>query len=343
MYGVVISGIPTGLTELKRGAPDDPVLPDTDSDAANKKPKAEPAADAAADMRQFSAAAARERFDKAAEKAKAAVKVVASAPVPKCDPPQQHVYADGCKWFGVLRDGQREGPGILTYPCGMKFTCEWVKGVAKGKGRMVSPTGDTWAGTWDGKRPVGKVTHCKPSRRGEVAIGEYLDKFRHGEWELTWSGATEPNHPLKATMTYDKGVWSGPGTMTFVDGTTFDGLFSNNLRHGPGTLTGPNNVRWVHGTWENGKLEGVAIMTHADGSTRNVFFLNDCVNVAATARIERRAERLKRTCIGCSFVASDGTQCHPSQKYHMECGGCLDPNREEADPLVSSDEEDADP
>ena len=66
--------------------------------------------------------------------------------------------------------------------------------------------------------------------------------------------------------------------------------------------------------------------------------VNEMVEVVCkTDRSEHRTKRVKRTCEGCSAFA---VQCygyggHPSQRRHMELGGCL--SNESAD--FSSDED----
>lgn len=41
------------------------------------------------------------------------------------------------------------------------------------------------------------------------------------------------------------------------------------------------------------------------------------------ARKRRRRERRQKWCRGCAHVSEDGVKGHPSQKYHMEPGGCM--------------------
>lgn len=61
--------------------------------------------------------------------------------------------------------------------------------------------------------------------------------------------------------------------------------------------------------------------------------------VRKTARKERRCERVKHTCEGCSQLAVDyyGYGGHPSQIRHMGLGGCLSNEYLQADSDVSSD------
>lgn len=62
------------------------------------------------------------------------------------------------------------------------------------------------------------------------------------------------------------------------------------------------------------------------------------------ARRERRLARIKASCEGCCYDPPFG---HPSQKYHMGFGGCMDADRPEEDSDVSSnmsdDNDDDDP
>ena len=53
------------------------------------------------------------------------------------------------------------------------------------------------------------------------------------------------------------------------------------------------------------------------------------------ARRERRMARVRASCAGCCHDPPFG---HPSQRYHMDIGGCMDPNRKEEDSSVSSDD-----
>ena len=63
--------------------------------------------------------------------------------------------------------------------------------------------------------------------------------------------------------------------------------------------------------------------------------------VARSCRRERRNKRVKLTCEGCSARAVEhyGYGGHPSQRRHMEYGGCLSHEYLNADSGVSSGED----
>ncbi|CAJ1443125.1 unnamed protein product [Effrenium voratum] len=48
---------------------------------------------------------------------------------------------------------------------------------------------------------------------------------------------------------------SGMGSMTWPDGSRYEGEYKNDFRHGQGTLTWPDGRKYK-GQWANGKQDG---------------------------------------------------------------------------------------
>lgn len=57
---------------------------------------------------------------------------------------------------------------------------------------------------------------------------------------------------------------NGVGTYTYVNGDTYEGDWSNNLRHGQGTYTYADSGAKYVGGWVNGRREGIGELIFAN-------------------------------------------------------------------------------
>ena len=125
-------------------------------------------------------------------------------------------YGDEC----VEGDCQN-GPGVMIFSTGHKFTGEFKDGMRHGEGVLLLPGGRKMVGVWE---------------NNEIKEGTFTD-----------SDAT----------TYT-GQWQyrereGQGTMTWPDGRTYVGEFKQGERTGQGTMTYPDG-KTVEGQFQNGEL-----------------------------------------------------------------------------------------
>ena len=61
-------------------------------------------------------------------------------------------------------------------------------------------------------------------------------------------------------------------TLTYTDGTTYDGSFVDGLRHGKGRLIAPDGFRY-EGGWKNGEIDGEGVATYANGDVYTGHFV----------------------------------------------------------------------
>ena len=62
--------------------------------------------------------------------------------------------------------------------------------------------------------------------------------------------------------------------MKTSNGTTYEGQWVNDVKHGKGRLTYPDGEK-ICGYWQNDRLNGLAIRTPAGGDPEHVIFKND--------------------------------------------------------------------
>jgi hypothetical protein len=189
-------------------------------------------------------------------------------------------YADGTSYEGGYSDNKRHGHGVMV--CSAKlgaatYSGEWQLGEHHGAGTM--------------------------SREGSCYVGEFADGKRHGAGRLsltTAAGAEE----------YD-GEWRGDakdgyGTLLYADGAVYCGLFADNDPQGHGryerfvrvkTDTGDESVLcWTYdGTFSNGLRHGAGRLHRERDDAGAV--LADPHNFEGDWREDKRHGR-GRLCVG---------------------------------------------
>ena len=187
---------------------------------------------------------------------------------------------DSKKYVGYWRSGQRWGRGTCTYGkfhsaySGAQFEGEWENNTWK-SGKF------TWA---DGAAYEGSFTNEKRNGRGTLTYadgsryeGYWKDNEEHGQGKMYWSSQDKTydgnwvngvregqgtsvygtKHPSLSQVKF-VGIWANNawknGTLTYADGTKYTGDFSDNKRHGQGTLYDSRGNVTKSGEWINDNL-----------------------------------------------------------------------------------------
>ncbi|MGZ5201766.1 MAG: hypothetical protein ACXWC4_18540, partial [Telluria sp.] len=189
-------------------------------------------------------------------------------------------YANGDVYTGALKDGLREGKGVLVKSNGDRHDGMWHRGGFHGEGVATFASGATWTGTFDNGKLV-KGTRVDP--KGAVTEVESIPRMS----KLTGRGTETTFEGDRYEGDFVNGLRDGQGTIVRTDGTRIDGSFSkdvlisgvrlrpegwryegsfdsNQSPSGSGVLTTPNGSRY-EGQFSKGTYEGKGIYRDVNG------------------------------------------------------------------------------
>ena len=112
------------------------------------------------------------------------------------------IYHDAT-YFGEIKNGLRNGRGIMKYSNGRVYEGEWINDKREGKGYEKFQNENTYEGYYLNGKPNGSGTYVWST--GEIYHGEWINGVKQG-----------------------KGVWKG------IKGDSFVGEFRNNKANGTG-------------------------------------------------------------------------------------------------------------
>jgi hypothetical protein len=143
-----------------------------------------------------------------------------------------------------------------SYPDDSIYYGDFVKGKRHGKGRLEFPNGSYYEGEWENNKMSGKGKEMLIfDTHTEYYEGEFLYNNFYGVGTLKFDSKLDPN-----------------------DSFTYVGNFVNNLYHGNGKLTRPNQS--YNGEWEMGEKQGygIHIYTSLDDPTFSYTYKGDFVD-----------------------------------------------------------------
>jgi hypothetical protein len=175
------------------------------------------------------------------------------------------------RYEGQLKDGVREGPGIIYYRSGselIKYDGEWKSRCQHGHGTEWYSKGGRYEGEWEDKKRHGhgiaydsEENQCGEEWEhglrvktieyecGDRYKGEYNDDEEpHGQGTMFWSDGDRYEGQWKL------GSMEGHGNFCYANGDEYQGWFKNDKRHGEGTMTTAKQNQY--GMWHNGKYNG---------------------------------------------------------------------------------------
>jgi len=149
----------------------------------------------------------------------------------------------GDKYFGVLVDRKKVGPGVMKYQNGDHYQGEWANDRKNGFGSMLYATKDKYIGYWKDDQFNGKGAYFYTNdNRYE---GEYVDGHK-----------------------------SGNGIYYFANGNRYDGNFKDDKNEGHGILYYKSGNKYI-GMFSNGKKNGKGVYTYSDGGKYEGELKND--------------------------------------------------------------------
>mgnify|MGYP003673311429 CR=1 FL=1 len=149
------------------------------------------------------------------------------------------IYTSGKKkYVGEFKDNRKSGQGTYTFSDGLKYTGEWKNDNENGQGTITFPNGNTYFAEF----------------KDGIAIFTGKDAFTYKDGKILYKKDEErvekPN---------------GEGTLT-EDSGTYVGQLKDNEKHGQGTMTYTNGIKYV-GVWDEGWATSQGTFTFVDGTT----------------------------------------------------------------------------
>ena len=137
------------------------------------------------------------------------------------------VYEDGEYYIGQMKNGLRNGKGILYNKNGtIKYEGYWLNDLREGKGKPILENGDYYIGYYKDNKKNGKGIIYK--KDGKIKYdGDYLDGKREGN-----------------------------GKYYYDNRDYYIGQFKNNFKNGNGTLYYKNGKIKYEGNWVDDKMQG---------------------------------------------------------------------------------------
>lgn len=199
---------------------------------------------------------------------------------------------NGSTYRGEFQNGYGAGMGVGTWSDGSRYEGTWWNDKPHGQGTKVYPNGRRYTGEFQEGRRSGKgiCTYRSPAL-WEKYDGQWLEDVWHGDGTCTFAnGDVYKGNFARALfhgrgvlqrhserITYDgsfvEGHMHGEGTWRCDrDGMLYIGEFQRGMWHGRGVLIYPDG-RTCEGQWVEGRLEGPARMTQADGAVEECFFV----------------------------------------------------------------------
>ncbi|MBX3498218.1 MAG: protein kinase [Alphaproteobacteria bacterium] len=210
-------------------------------------------ANAAAERAALAGQRARERAGEARIRAAEAAK----ADLPGAERVE---FPDRSKYAGTVRDGRREGLGVVVLADGERQAGEWKADRLDGLATVRSTDGRGYEGEWSAGAPSGfGVFILKPGERhaGDVSGGKPegfgVRSYERGGVPVTQSGE------------WRDGALVGVGVETLGSGERYEGEFAAGRRQGMGLLSLPDGTRF-HGRFVGGERDGYGVEVAPNGT-----------------------------------------------------------------------------
>ncbi len=191
--------------------------------------------------------------------------------------------------------GEKHGRGRMVENDGIVLVGEWKNDKMNGKGKMIYPSGAVYEGDFKDDLFHGHGVYNAPTKFGRIAYeGEFANHKRDGMGVLTttnarghgtMSGEFKDDVSVKCNGKLCRGrdiIEEGDfendklirGKITWPDGGVSVGTYNKEgEQDGVGTYVGRGFE--YHGEYQNGKLNGVGMLTYPSGAVYDGQFKND--------------------------------------------------------------------
>jgi hypothetical protein len=191
-----------------------------------------------------------------------------------------YTFANGSKYIGDWKNGQREGHGYIIWSDGTFYNGDWKNDKFEGYGYCSWPDGDKYIGQWtngertgygiytfkSGTKSAGYFKNAKFETAGlpkNCTTGNCQNGwgiYVYGE-ETQW-----PGHRYEGNFV--GGNRQGEGVYYYTDGAKYIGKFYDNKIEGYGTYYWADGRKYI-GNWKNYNMDGYGTMYYADGTVKS--------------------------------------------------------------------------
>ena len=170
------------------------------------------------------------------------------------------------KYIGEFKNDKMEGKGIMYWNNGNRFEGEYKNDKREGKGIFYYNNGDIYDGQFKNDEAEGKGTYTWSD--GDKYVGDWKNDKREGHGKYYWKNGDE----------YD-GDWKndkreGKGKKIYKNKGEYNGEWKNEKKEGTGTMSYFNGDKYL-GKWKNGKREGEGTMLYKNGTIEKGFWKED--------------------------------------------------------------------
>lgn len=156
------------------------------------------------------------------------------------------VLNDGFRYEGGYRDDEWHGQGTATWANGNRYEGEWRNNKAHGQGTFAWANGDRYEGEYrDGKKHGQGVFTGAAGARFQ---GEYRDDKAHGLGVFTWANGDRFEGEFRDYMRH------GHGVFTWAEGNRYEGKYRHDKPHGRGGYYNKSRDQTYSGQWRRGCL-----------------------------------------------------------------------------------------
>ena len=172
---------------------------------------------------------------------------------------QEKIYNNGL-YYGTLKNGLREGKGIMYFNTDDRYEGEWKNDKFEGKGIYYYYDGDKYEGEWKNNSKEGKGTYYFTN--GNRYEGEWKNDKREGKGIYYWNDGGRYEGDWKNSKRDGKGIlYFNHGQRK---GDRYEGDFKNDKKEGKGIYY-YNSGDTYEGDFKKDKKEGKGIYYYKNG------------------------------------------------------------------------------
>jgi hypothetical protein len=179
-------------------------------------------------------------------------------------------FVSGSTYTGQFIENQRHGHGVISHSNGSVYDGQWKLGERCGQGKYVESNGYAYSGEWEHDLKHGQGFETIDEDNSYQ--GPFCRGVRHGKGKTTTSKSSQSALPREESQTgncihegmYVQNKKCGVGTETYPDGSCYYGVWSDDMKHGPGLLKIANDVTY-HVIFNEDTIVDIFYSTEAEG------------------------------------------------------------------------------
>ena len=170
------------------------------------------------------------------------------------------------RYEGNFKNNKIEGKGILFWNNGDRYEGDFINGARHGKGKIIYNNRSIYEGDWKFDKRNGKGLEIL--NYGDIYDGEWKNDKKEGQGKLIYNNGCEYNGAFKNNLR------EGKGKYTFSNGDIYIGDWKNNFMDGEGEMKYFNEDIYI-GNWKNNMKEGKGLFLWKNGDKYDGEWKND--------------------------------------------------------------------